>query len=604
MNTLILNCRRQILRYLSVVFILLSFHSHALPPTGTMTVSWPINRSVFQRNSDNKANVFFAGQFFYTSNLECPSLDFYYRVKKLNLETGNYTNTDQVGWTQYWLGNTNTGIFQATIPNLPGGWYDLEVKATSGGVSGTVQATAVIRFGVGDVFVIAGQSNAQSPGVDDGFDSNSYLSTDSWDCVNVHNYNGACKKETDQFPTMVRLINQANPSFRTGPSGFNSWYYSPLGKQIAQNYQIPTAFFNSAIGGTSVLNWSEGAQNLTTVFNDKYLCYYYTGTTQADAIGQPYLTLKNILKYYAKIFGVKAVLWHQGEADTNSGTSAANYQSRLQTVINKSRADFGDSNLTWYVARASYINGVTSANVISGQNSIIGLLGNNVKAGPETDLITGPTRRIPTLKGSVDNTHFWKDGLTDAATAWRNAIYSTPSNLFTAGPPPLANFQMGLPGYPLQADGGYSEYKWNSRANTAPSTQSIASDGRCFVKDANGNWRITPQYIRGSFCGLSGARISADSPQEEIEPGYQFVVSSNPVIDKSSNITFNMPYQGDVRLEIIDLSGRSIKRLANGVHSPGKYAYPVWLTDSPAGTYLCVLQVNGNSMTKRFILAK
>lgn len=596
---LVQKIQKLLLPFIVMVFLALSINAFALPPLGTMSISWPINRSVFQRNSSNQANVFFAGQFFYNDQVDCAALDFFYKIQKRTLDTGA-PNGDQVGWTQYFLANTNTGVFNSTISNLPAGWYDLQVKATTGGVSGTVAATATIIFGVGDVFVVAGQSNAQSPGIADGFNSNTMLTSDSWDCVNVHNYDGACKPETDQLPTMVKLINQANPSFRTGPSGFNSWYYAPLGKQIAENYGVPTAFFNAAMGGTTVENWSLGAQNLATGWAGAPACQNYNPSIPAaDALGQPYRSLKNILKYYAKIFGVKAVLWHQGESDNVANTTAADYQSRLQVVVNQSRTDFGSSNLTWFVARVSYVSvsNTTDANVISGQNNIIAVAGNNVKAGPSTDGINGSTKRY-------DGLHFFQGGLTDAATLWRNSIYATTSNLFSASTPPIASFQTGLPGYPIQAAAGYSVYNWNSRVAPSATTQTAYVNGRCFVKDSNGNWLITPEYISGAFCGLSGGRLSAETPQENINSSFNFFIGSNPVTDQSSNITFTMPYQANVRLEVIDLSGNSVKKLAEGSHAPGRYNYPIWLQNAPSGTYICNLQVDGISMSKKFVFVK
>lgn len=533
---------------ISIVFIaLLCSFATSLPAYAyTMAITWPINRSVMQRNANNKANIYFAGQFFNDPTSEtdpCPAFSFYYKVEKLKLSDGAY-QMDQIGWTPFSLYNTSAGLFGNTISNLDAGWYDLKVMATSGGVGGAMFAFATIRFGVGDVFIIAGQSNAQSKGFKDGFDKNTYLTSDAYDCVSVHNFNGACQKTIWSYPNMVKLIPQIEPSlFRVGPSGFNSLCWAPLGKEIADNQQVPTAFFNTAIGGTSVLNWEEGAKGLLTQFAGNYGCFHY-GTNMADAVGQPYLTLKNALKFYAKIFGIKAVLWHQGEADTQAGTSAANYQSRLQYVINKSRTDFGSQNLTWYVSRASLISGTTSANVISGQNNLINA-DPNVHPGPQTDGIN--VRQ--------DGTHIYMSGLTQHAALWRSAIYATPSSLFSAAMAPTSNFIMNSPGYPLQTVAGYSEYRWKDFS--APAASHITTgDGFCYVRDVNGNWYLSPKYLRTDFCGLAPeASPNESSLIGASENQYLLKVSPNPSLPGHANITFRIKQAGNIRVSILDKTG-------------------------------------------------
>jgi hypothetical protein len=463
--------------------------------------------------------------------------------------------------------------------------------ATSGGVGGAMFAFATIRFGVGDLFIIAGQSNAQSKGVKDGFDKNTYLTSDAYDCVSVHNFDGACQKNIWSYPNMVKLIPQIEPKlFRVGPSGFNSLCWAPLGKEIADNQQVPSAFFNTAIGGTSVLNWEEGAKGMLTQFAGNYGCFHY-GTSMADAVGQPYLTLKNSLKFYAKVFGIKAVLWHQGEADTQAGTSAANYQSRLQYVINKSRTDFGSQNLTWYVSRASLTNGVTSVNVISGQNNLINA-DPNVHPGPQTDGIN--VRQ--------DGTHIYMSGLTQHAVSWRTAIYSTPCFLFSAAVAPTANFTMNSPGYPLQTAAGYSEYRWND-FSAPPASHITTGDGFCYVRDVNNNWYLTPQYLRTGFCGL----VPEASPDQAslIGPSgqqFQLTVSPNPSSRGQASVSFSVKQPGNIRLTVLDETGHTVENVVDGFHSTGRHEYRLKEHIAP-GTYYCQLQADMVGVTRRLVIS-
>ena len=56
------------------------------------------------------------------------------------------------------------GRFEAAIEVAAGGWYRLEVRATSGGKP--VAQACVGHVGVGEVFVVAGQSNAANHGAE------------------------------------------------------------------------------------------------------------------------------------------------------------------------------------------------------------------------------------------------------------------------------------------------------------------------------------------------------------------------------------------------------------------------------------------------------
>lgn len=263
-------------------------------------------------------------------------------------------------------------------------------------------------------------------------------------------------------------------------------------------------------------------------------------------------------------------------------------------MIAQSRTDFGSSNLTWFISRASLFGGVASSNVIAGQNGAINANPTNNKQDPETDNIT--TRLS-------DNTHFVSSGLSDLASAWRNSINAASSNKFSPAAFPLATV---IPPSPYYAKGpnGYAEYRWALNSRNSPSSYSQVADvnAHCFLKTFGGDWLLTPYYISDYFC-TDGSRISFEQLENQ-EPNYNFMISANPVVDQSSNITFNLAKGQNVRLEIMDEKGVIVKKIADGPHAAGKYTYPIWMQNRAAGTYICVLQADGLGMTKRFMLAK
>ncbi|MVM36964.1 hypothetical protein GO730_03575 [Spirosoma sp. HMF3257] len=119
---------------------------------------------------------------------------------------------------------------------------------------------------------------------------------------------------------------------------------------------------------------------------------------------QPYTAFKNILNYYGALFGTRGVLCRQGEADNQQSTSTSDYQSRLNDVISKSRADFGQPYLNWFIAKATYNPEVLAfgrnppvwPDVLAGQTNVAA----SNSSGPATDNIGIPRN------GNSSEVHF------------------------------------------------------------------------------------------------------------------------------------------------------------------------------------------------------
>ena len=180
-------------------------------------------------------------------------------------------------------------------PTVPeGGWYTVAVR--HGG-----RRVRLGTFGVGDVLVIAGQSNAAGHG--DGFiaDRTGLVSvwTESGDWI---------------------LANQ--PEGMPGGMGAGS-PWPVLGELLHLSEQVPIGFVNAAVGGTSTEQWQPGGE-------------LYAGLKQA-------LTGRR----------VRAVLWHQGESDQISGFTTEQTRQNMERIINQSRQDAG-WQVPWYVALVSH----------------------------------------------------------------------------------------------------------------------------------------------------------------------------------------------------------------------------------------------------------
>ncbi|GAA4467856.1 hypothetical protein GCM10023189_52260 [Nibrella saemangeumensis] len=409
-------------------------------------VSFPVSRAVFQRNQANNATIRITG--IYTNSVN--------RIEaKVNARDGQGTSSD---W-QVIQSNPQGGTFAGDL-TVQGGWYNLEVRGMSGDQQ--VGHQVVERVGVGEVFVIAGQSNAQ------GINRTSPGATD--DRVNAVNYYDRFDSQNDPpFPQFQKLESHID----VAPRGEGSWNWGMLGDQLARRLNVPILFFNAAWSGTAVRNWRESIGGGTS---------YSIYIPAAYPTGQPYANLRIALQFYAHMLGVRAVLWHQGEADNFANTSADSYASDLRTVIDRSRQD-SNKNVAWVVARASYDDFRGSdQNVLAGQNQVIG--GNNVYPGPNTDQI-----QIPRSSQS-DEVHFGPGGLVEVANAWNNslndAFFANAQPIAPALAPSVSVACADNNNLRLTVNGNFSAINWNTGENGQTIVRG-AGYYQAKVKDGNGN---------------------------------------------------------------------------------------------------------------------
>ena len=458
-----------------------------LAQTG-IKITYPETRAVFQRNNDNTSTIFLSGTYYQTVD----SLQ-----SRLVAEVaGQGINTN---WTTFQR-NPQGSIFQGSVRGT-GGWYRLEVQAFLGG---KVIAQDVIRkVGIGEVFIITGQSNAQ------GFiDFGAGPAAD--DRVNCVSYNNIVASSLADPPAPT--FEQLGANSIIGPRGQSSWCWGRLGDLLAQQYNVPILFINTAWEATSIRNWTES-------FDDQYTKnIFQLGTPNENyPKGMPYANLRIALRYYCSLQGMRAVLWQQGENDNlldqNNDVlkyTQDEYRNAMQTLVDKTRSDTRRYP-AWVLARSSRI-GFRDNTCVSGckgnadcekacpfvysnntkftnaQTAVINTFNNNVYAGPFTDVIQ-PNR--------PDGIHFSGQGLLQLAQAW----YESMSPVFFASSIPLlpqaqptatvncgptnTNIAVTLPT-------GYQSYEW--RDNQTGRTRTLTQPGQyqAKLKDGSGNTYISP----------------------------------------------------------------------------------------------------------------
>ncbi len=499
-----------LLSFLGLVGILLIPSSSS----AQISVTFPQERAVFQRDMNGYATVSVSGTYFKAADkIEV-------RAKAVLTGQGN-----DIDWTVI-DDEPDGGIFTGAV-SLSQGWYSLEIRASlSGNIIG---GDTISRVGVGEVFIISGQSNAQ--GVED-LTQLPLPPGASDDRVNYVDYNNEAIHSLDDPPIPVfRQLQLQGNDHILGPRGHTAWCWGLLGDLLAQKLNVPVLFINTAWSGTSIQNWLESSRGIETysVYSDLY----------KFPPGMPYANLRLSVQNYAHQYGARAILWMLGESDTfPMRMNFEDFKSKLETVI-KSLTSATNVKIPWMIARTSRNldaagMSITSQAIIDAQNAVIQELGEMTAAGPETDDL--PVTRI-------DGIHFYgADALQVLASAWSERL----SPEFFAGHRPLLSRRIGKitsrcssanNTVTLRLPDGYNSYIW-----------SLERDG--LVTEQNG------QSLNVSLPGNYSARLKdqfGNTLRTETVIVPTGVKPSKPVIRElgshqvcnDSSFTFSVPFGQD-----------------------------------------------------------
>ena len=371
-------------------------------------VVYPHFRQIFQRNSLNEATFSVLGN--------CNENSTLVQYKLVPVEKGqgvaiDWSNLDE---------SPGGGFFQGKV-KAKGGWYALWVRSM--GVNKVWQDSTILsRVGVGENFIIAGQSNAQGTKRKP---NEKGASDDRVNCANFYNFipefntNQTHKvygERSLDFP--FDYFTKMDDNATIGPTGLSQYYWPILGDSLVKKLNVPVCFYNVSWFGTTMKNWLESAKGIPSLNPWDYLkTTYYTD-------GFPYINLQKVVEVFGVKGGVRSILWVQGETDNAFGTTGSDYNSQFIELISIFRKHTG-LDIPWVIAEASftanrYDNGgcttpLWNPSIIKAQQDIVTLSQiSEMYSGPNFDGIEVP-RKDDIYSLCV---HFTPDAYSQAANAW------------------------------------------------------------------------------------------------------------------------------------------------------------------------------------------
>jgi hypothetical protein len=228
------------------------------------------------------------------------------------------------------------GRFDGEIPAPAGGWYRVELRQERDGR--TLAEATVGHVGVGEVFVVAGQSNSTNHG------SERQKTTTGM----VASFDG----------TRWQPADDPQPGVQDGSKGGS--FLPAFGDALYEKVRVPVGVAATGAGATSVRQWLPRGERMT---NHPTTAAHVrpVGPGEWESTGTLFEGLAKRLDALGPQ-GCRAVLWHQGESDAGQARAGypadrqitgRQYREFLETLIRASRRRAG-WDVPWFVAQATY----------------------------------------------------------------------------------------------------------------------------------------------------------------------------------------------------------------------------------------------------------
>jgi Carbohydrate esterase, sialic acid-specific acetylesterase len=246
----------------------------------------------------------------------------------LVLATISQKNIPLKGWKARSVGQVKKGKFKIQLIGIPaGGPYRLLLRAGKSQMQ-------VESFFVGDVWLLAGQSNMEGCGS---------MTTPAKPHPLVRSFSMArvWRLATDPLHVLPESPDACHAATPCTPEEAERLRKKAVagagvgvffGREMVKRSGVPQGLICVAHGGTSMLQWNPARKN------EKGASLYGSLLLSMRATGQP----------------IAGVLWYQGESDTNP-QAAELYTSRMKRLIAASRRDLAEPKLPWIMVQISRV---------------------------------------------------------------------------------------------------------------------------------------------------------------------------------------------------------------------------------------------------------
>lgn len=357
--------------------------------TATIAVESPLDYQVFQRQTRERGAIVITGRALVDCDRVEASIDA--RTRGASPESQDSGPPEKWEHVAY---HRSSHEFHARLSSPAGGFYEVRIRAVRFGK--TVGEAVVPHVGVGEVFVVSGQSNSTNYG-----EVRQETQTGMVTTFDGHSW---------------RIANDPQPGVQDKSN--KGSFIPAFGDAMYRKYHVPIGIASVGYGGTSVRQWlPKGGRFTSPSTVPKFVTEVKPGVWECD--GALFNGMMERIRELGP-HGFRALLWHQGESDANQKPghqiSGADYRRLLVKIIRQSRKQ-AHWSFPWFVAEVTYHtpSEPSSPEIRAAQRSV--WASGIAFEGPDTDQLTAPFRQ-----NHGAGVHFSAEGLQQHGKLWAEKV--------------------------------------------------------------------------------------------------------------------------------------------------------------------------------------